>query len=79
MARKMTQEQCKAELRKLLGESISCAEGLKEILAVERNALERREADALNNAAIQKQIFINNLEELEITRQRRQYMCPAPA
>ena len=75
MARKMTQEQCKAELRKLLGDSMSCAEGLKDILAVERDALELRDADALNNAATQKQIFINNLEELEASRSKISTVC----
>ena len=75
MVRKMTQELCKAELRKLLGDSIFCAEGLKEILAVERDALERRDTDALNNAATQKQSYIKNLEELETTRGKISAAC----
>lgn len=68
MVSQMTHDQCKAELKSLLGESMRCAETLQEILAVERDALERKETVALDTAATRKQLCIKKLEELETAR-----------
>ena len=49
---------------RVLGESVTCALGLKETLVDERDALERRDTESLNTAATSKTALIHKLARL---------------
>ena len=59
---------CKAELERIMRESVHCAIGLREVLTAERQALEHQDTGALNQAAIDKGASIGRLEQLETER-----------
>lgn len=61
-------EKCREDLGRLLRTGVHCAIGLKEILNDERTALELQDTDALNETAVNKQLFLSRLEELEAER-----------
>ncbi len=52
----------------ILSESVRCALGLKETLAEEREALERRDTVSLNSAAVSKTALIRQLAKLNEAR-----------
>jgi len=56
---------CRKRLDHLLRAGVHCAIGLKEVLNDEHAALECQNTDALNESAINKQLFLTKLEELE--------------
>lgn len=70
-----TPEHAKAELQRMLIESVNCAIGLREILTAELEALRNKDTTALNKSAMDKDVCIGNLQNLETQRANLSVSC----
>ena len=72
---KPTPQYCKAELERMMIDCVNHAIGLREILSAERDALEHQDTTTLSKLAIDKEVCIGNLEQLETERAKQSVAC----
>lgn len=63
-----TPAETRSRIQEILRDSVHWALGLKETLDQEREALEQRDIDALNQVAMTKEVLIRKLANLEVAR-----------